>query len=123
MKRKIYGAIAACIMLGTLAVPVHAGNSYLDIKANDIYSYPETKDDSERNFYITPKTYVGDYVRVRSRCLDNAAYASGYLTVSKTLNKSKPYSYGRPVNGGLTYQLDGYGAPGNTWHLVGTYCP
>ena len=82
----------------------------------------ENKDDGEDNFYVHPSTYFGTYVRVRSRCLANGAYVSGYQQVYKDYS-SHAYYYGRDVVGGYLYQLDGYGAPGNTWHLVGTWCP
>lgn len=122
MKKKFLGIATLCFLMGATMLPVHAGNSYLNIKANDIYSLKENKDDGEDNFYVHPSTYSGTYVRVRSRCLANGAYTSGYQQVYKGYS-SKAYSYGRDVVGGYLYQLDGYGAPGNTWHLVGTWCP
>lgn len=122
MRKKIMGIISVCFLLGLMAIPVQAGNSYLNIKANDIYSLKETKDDDEKNYYVKPTTYTGTFVRVRSRCLPVPAYTSGYNQVIKDYN-SHGYGYGRTVAGGYVYQMDGYGTPGNTWHLVGTWCP
>ncbi|WP_251390077.1 hypothetical protein [Mediterraneibacter agrestimuris] len=124
MKRKIVSIISLCfLMIGFTAIPVYAGNSYLDIKHGDIYSFTEGKDDWDTNFYITPTTYVGDYVRVRSRCLSSGDSCSAYQQVNRSLNLTSSYKYGTPVYPGLLYQMDGYGAPGLGWHLVGTWCP
>lgn len=123
MKKKIVSFMClCCLFVGVMAIPTLAGNSYLDISHGDIYSLTEGKDDGEDNYYVKPTTYVGDYVRVRSRCLSHGQYASGYNQVIRAY-QSHPYSYGRDVVGGLVYQLDGYGAPASTWHLVGTWCP
>lgn len=122
MKNKIWGIVSVCFLMVATMLPVHAGNSHFDIKHNDIYSYPEMKNDGDDYFYVRPSTYSGTFVRVRSRSLQNDAYASGYNQVSKDYS-THAYYYGRNVAGGTMYQLDGYGAPGNTWHLVGTWCP
>ena len=94
MKKKFLGIATLCFLMGATMLPVHAGNSYLNIKANDIYSLKENKDDGEDNFYVHPSTYSGTYVRVRSRCLANGAYTSGYQQVYKGYS-SKAYPYGR----------------------------
>lgn len=86
MKKKFLGIAALCFLMGVTMLPVHAGNSYLDIKHNDIYSLKENKDDGEDNFYVHPSTYSGTYVRVRSRCLANGAYIN-----METMQKNRLY--------------------------------
>lgn len=122
-KKKIASIISlCCLMVGLMAIPVHAYNSEIDIRHGDIYSFVVLKDDGEERFYITPKTYTGDYVRVRSRCLDNDASCSAYHQVNRS-SATIGYNYGTPVYAGARYQADGYGAPASTWHLNGIWCP
>lgn len=124
MRKKLITMCAVALMAVAVCVPAHAVNSDLDVKMNDIYSYPTYKDDNETNFYVNASLFTGTYIRARSKCVTNSNYQSGYMEISKRLNTSIGYGYGlNYVPAGVNYTLDAYGAPGNTWHLVGKYCP
>lgn len=107
-------AVTACV--ASMSVPAMAGNSYLDVRLGDRNSYWTTKDDGERNYYITPQTYIGK-VMGRSVCSNGVTPSYKVVTAQR-----RAYSYQVSVYPGKAYRLQTYGKTA-AWHLTGTYCP
>lgn len=124
MKKKFSIIIATVIAIVSIAIPVCAQTSYLDVSAGDessYYTYKDTGAAWENYYYVTPQTYVGPLIVARSS--SEAAGCSSHFTIMHTY--ADKYAYGESSPGGFYYRLtagpDYAGGP--NWHLTGRYTP